>query len=403
MMFADRICYPHHRRFLSSKNSKRRIGVKNGEIHHILEYIKKDNHHVPIKKTYEQYRHRGKVAERKKKNYKGVRGIWKLDALPYAEDIGKTKDPMHSMTNVIEGCIKAIRPTKGSFKNRTETIKVRKACCESGIFKKLMKKVNVGSSKGQKKKKFQKAPWTLEISEIEKVHKKLKRMNAPPRVQTPFVHNGGATSHDTILFATQYAHEVFEGINTGSPHIMENMLDIFGVISHLCQYKFHPEHGVKKMSIYLKNLLSDREGLFPPCESTYPFHELVHVVEQILELGPPMMCSLFKYERKNRWLKGLIKNKRSPLSSLMKNYLISESCNMIHGLNIDCYNRMTELFKLSPPSVRENISKTIKAIKRLGFDPIQKTITCDPEEIDNDTTSHDDTGIIEFLCDGKCR
>jgi hypothetical protein len=184
---------------------------------------------------------------------------------------------------------------------------------------------------------------------------------------------------------------------------MKNMLAIFDVIAHLCQYKFHREEGVVEMSRYLKDLLSDREELLPPCESTYPFHELVHVVEQILELGPPMMCSLFKYERKNRWLKGLIKNKRSPLSSLMKNYLISESCNMIHGRDVESYHRMTELFHLSPPSVRDNISKTIKAIKKLGFDPIQNIITCDPEDIESDATIQDDTGIIEFLCDGKCR
>jgi hypothetical protein len=30
---------------------------------------------------------------------------------------------------------------------------------------------------------------------------------------------------------------------------------------------------------------------------------LVHVVMQIQQLGPPMMSSMWKYERKNKWLK----------------------------------------------------------------------------------------------------
>ena len=394
MKFADRICYPNHRHYLSEDNMKRNIGAKHGEQHPIFQYTKQDHHRVPLKKTYQEFRHRGKIAERKKKHYKGHRGLWKFDRLSYAEDIGKTKDPMHTMTNVIEGCIKVIRPTKGSFKNRTEDDKVRKACSELNIFMNLMTKEKVGTNY-----KFKKAQWTLKNSEIDLVHKRLKELNAPPRVQTPFIHNGGATSHDTILFATQYANEVFKGINKGSHYIMKNMLQIFDVIGHLCQFKFHREEGISQILVHLINILSDREGLLPPCESTYPFHELIHVVEQIFELGPPMMCSLFKYERKNKWLKGLIKNKRAPLSSLMKNYLISESCNMIHGLNVDCYDRMLVLFQFSPPSVRGNISKTMKAVLSLGFDPIQNTITCDPDEIQTDPTYQNNSSILNFLAD----
>jgi hypothetical protein len=74
----------------------------------------------------------------------------------------------------------------------------------------------------------------------------------------------------------------------------------------------------------LKSLLANREGLLPSCEMTYALHGIVHVADQIQRIGPPRLSSMYPYERGNKKLKGLIMNNSAPISSLVKNYLLSE-------------------------------------------------------------------------------
>jgi hypothetical protein len=114
---------------------------------------------------------------------------------------------------------------------------------------------------------------------------------------------------------------------------MENMLSIFDKMKYLRQYEFDIDEHKEKMTETIRHLCV-REGLLPPCESTYTVHELLHVVEQIPMLGPPMMSSMFKSEQKNKSFQQLIKNQRFPISSIVKNYLISEA------LNLKIYRKM---------------------------------------------------------------
>jgi hypothetical protein len=120
---------------------------------------------------------------------------------------------------------------------------------------------------------------------------------------------------------------------------------------------------------------------------------------QIHQLGPPLMSSMWKYERKNKWLKGLIKNQRAPIPSLIKNYLISESCSFLVGTNRMTYNKMYSLFKYATPVMRCNLCKTMKVIKRMRFEPISKIISFDPKDSDEDDSreENDDETLIEFL------
>jgi hypothetical protein len=131
----------------------------------------------------------------------------------------------------------------------------------------------------------------------------------------------------------------------------------------------------------IRKLLIYREGLLPPSESTYTVHELVHVVDQIIQLGPPLMSSMFKYEQKNRWIKGLIKNHRYPLASVVKNYLISESCSFLVSLNYDTYRRMQNLFEFANSKFKAKISRSMRTILNLQFDPIKQKIACVEEEL----------------------
>jgi hypothetical protein len=134
-------------------------------------------------------------------------------------------------------------------------------------------------------------------------------------------------------------------------------------LRYLCQYNFKRETHLHMMKL-IRKLLIHREGLLPPSESTYTVHELVHVVDQVLQLGPPIMSSMFKFEPKNRWMKGLLKN-QYPLASVIKNYLISESCSFLVSLNYETYSRIQNLFEFANSKFKSKISRSMRTILNL--------------------------------------
>lgn len=69
------------------------------------------------------------------------------------------------------------------------------------------------------------------------------------------------------------------------------------------------------------NVLVRREGLFPPCEMTYPIHENVHLVQQL------EFTNLFVFERGNLYFKRNMKNARFPEASIARHY-VADECNI---------------------------------------------------------------------------
>ena len=72
----------------------------------------------------------------------------------------------------------------------------------------------------------------------------------------------------------------------------------------------------------LINVLIEHSALFPPTECTYTLHELVHIIKQIKDIGPPRYSTLFKFERVNLFIKKLIKQRNHSLASITKNYSV---------------------------------------------------------------------------------
>ena len=59
----------------------------------------------------------------------------------------------------------------------------------------------------------------------------------------------------------------------------------------------------------LIEMLILRSGLVPPSECTITLHELVHVCDQVQEIGAPRYSTIYKFEKVNHLLKSLCMNK----------------------------------------------------------------------------------------------
>ena len=79
---------------------------------------------------------------------------------------------------------------------------------------------------------------------------------------------------------------------------------------------------VPKIRKFTIDALVEHSGLFPPCEQTYAFHELIHLVDQIPILGPAKNTNLFSFERVNSTLKRMIKNRCNSMPSIVKAYAV---------------------------------------------------------------------------------
>lgn len=375
--FAGACTYQNHRRYLPLDDYRRSL-CKDTANSNFLQYPCTDYDTFPTMKIYDDYWRIGYQAEitGRPDKKRGIKGLWKLHDLPYMRDIFWAKDGMHCFANIIKDSINVLRPTHKGFVNRTEKDTVRNNCQKLGIFKEL----HIPQTEGGE---IQPARWTLTPTQINSIHDKMK--NLPMGLRKPFQTGGGEYSHDKLLFATIYASNVLsveEGI--GCPHVTENILKLFSIITHLTSNEFEIQEHNNLMK-YIYDALADHDGLLPPSEATYTLHELVHVANQILDCGPPLMVSMFKYERQNKYLKKLLKNQRYPISSIVRNYLISELSTLLIGTSIENTERLSEVFEYVDKGISSKVTAGLIGLSKLRFESPDKII-CEELNITEEET-----------------
>jgi hypothetical protein len=72
------------------------------------------------------------------------------------------------------------------------------------------------------------------------------------------------------------------------------------------------------LKVYMIETMCMLEMCFPPF--LYAKHLMIHLVDQILILGPLYLHSMFMYERFLVILKGYVRNRAHPEGSIMEGY-----------------------------------------------------------------------------------
>jgi hypothetical protein len=113
--------------------------------------------------------------------------------------------------------------------------------------------------------------------------------------------------HDTILWGMTYTRWCLR--EKGCPPVYtDNILDILDIMSQLNSGRLNVKKVVEIIKPKLIALLVARAGLLPPSECMLTLHEILHICDQVAEVGVPRMSSLYKFERMNLVLKKLLKN-----------------------------------------------------------------------------------------------
>ena len=111
-------------------------------------------------------------------------------------------------------------------------------------------------------------------------------------------------SHDTIYWASVYSRWLLRD----RCRVIENILNIFEIMTTLNSNKLHVPTIKNVIYLELIELLITRSGLVPPSECSITLHELLHIAQQVEEVGAPRYSILYKFEKVNRLLKQLHDN-----------------------------------------------------------------------------------------------
>ena len=133
----------------------------------------------------------------------------------------------------------------------------------------------------------------------------------------------GRTTAESIMYGINgwAAWCLYSDNNEAIEPYVENILKLYDVLRILNSNKINLSdvNSIKDLAI---DALVEHSALFPACEQTYAFHELIHIVDQIHKIGPAKFNSLFSFERVNATLKRMMKNRCHSMASIAKGYAV---------------------------------------------------------------------------------
>ena len=308
--FASRRVFDGIRRYLPCNDTRRKKGSRrNVQMNYHFGFD--ENRAAPLKRTYDEYKESAAIAEESNRGmaratgvHRGVKRLWVLDILPYAAHIHWTVDMMHCFNNVIADMTNSLRPTSSGDKtlykhvNRTTADNVKEACMNEGIHEHLTHNGNTNP------------PWVFSKAECVQADKSMhKIIGACTFEERPLgVMKAGkaSNSHDTIFWATTYARWCFR--NKGCVTYTKNICEIFDIMGSLGATRLNAQQVRDVIKPKIIAAMVQRAGLLPPTECMLTLHELLHICDQVAEVGVPRVSSLYKFERMNHILKELLQN-----------------------------------------------------------------------------------------------
>ena len=85
--------------------------------------------------------------------------------------------------------------------------------------------------------------------------------------------------------------------------------------------------GLRKLKRLQEEIMvipCELEMYFPPAFFDVMVHLLVHIVEDIIQLGPTFLHSMMPFERMNGVIKGYVRNRAHPDGSIVQGFLTEE-------------------------------------------------------------------------------
>ncbi|KAK1670249.1 hypothetical protein QYE76_058408 [Lolium multiflorum] len=134
------------------------------------------------------------------------------------------------------------------------------------------------------------------------------------------------TVHDFLGYgyvAGQVVHGFNACVSLDVMHITKNVCE--SLLGTLLNMPERTKDGPKaRLQEEIVVILCELEMYFPPAFFDVMVHLLVHIVEDIIQLGPTFLHSMMPFERMNGVIKGYVRNRARPDGSIAKGFLTEE-------------------------------------------------------------------------------
>ena len=290
----------------------------------------------PSGKIKKQKRKKGD--KKKKKDPGPLLGVWKRRSvfwdLPYWKILGTPHclDVMHITKNICESLL----GTMLNMLNTKDGSKSRRDLMALNIRKELHLDPDEEETDNRKRKRAAKhsetprpSCFTLTPDELEQF------INCLLGVKYPVGYAGlirrwldptkkifsGMKSHDCHVMMTQILPVAIRGIM--EPHVratLTGLCSFFDVITR----KSITVKKLGRLQEEIVTILCEMEMYFPPAFFDIMVHLLVHIVDDIEDLGPAFLHNMMALERMNGFIKGYVRNRAHPDGSIVQGFLTEE-------------------------------------------------------------------------------
>jgi hypothetical protein len=288
---------------------------------------------------------RKKGDKRKKKEPGPLLGVWKRRSvfwdLPYWKilDTPHCLDVMHITKNVCESLLGTLLNmpdrTKDGPKARQD-LKVLAIREELQIPPAQEGQSEEEADGGQKRKRIKQPDYycppscfTFSPAEVDQFFNCLVGVRVPfgysgviSRYMDPKKRNfSGMKSHDCHVMMTQILPVAIRGIM--DDHVratLTGLCNFFDVITR-------KSISVKKLARLQEEIvviLCEMEMYFPPAFFDVMVHLLIHIMDDIVSLGPAFLHNMMPFERMNGVIKGYVRNRSHPDGSIVQGWLTEE-------------------------------------------------------------------------------
>ena len=131
----------------------------------------------------------------------------------------------------------------------------------------------------------------------------------------------GMKSHDCHVLMTQILPVALRGIM--DPHVRQTLLDLCNFFDVISRKSISMKKAVRLQEEIIV-ILNELEIYFPPAFFDVMVHLLIHVVDDIIQLGPMFLHGMMPFERMNGVIKGYVRNMATPDGSIVQGYLTEE-------------------------------------------------------------------------------
>ncbi|KAK1660710.1 hypothetical protein QYE76_048869 [Lolium multiflorum] len=298
----------------------------------------------PAGKIKIQKRKKGDKRKKKKKEPGPLLGVWKRRSvfwdLPYWKILGTphSLDVMHITKNVCESLLGTVlnmpERTKDGSKARHDlmALDIRKEL----HFAQVDQETEEEETDGRKRKRVAKqretprpSCFTLNPDELEQFFKCLLEVKFPlgyagliRRWLDPTKKIfSGMKSHDCHVMMTQILPVAIRGIM--EPHVRATLTDLCNVFDVITR-KSITVKKLGRLQEEIVTILCEMEMYFPPAFFDIMVHLLVHIVDDIEDLGPAFLHNMMALERMNGFIKGYVRNRAHPDGSIVQGFLTEE-------------------------------------------------------------------------------